>query len=181
MKRWVGWVLGAALVAAAWGVAAVTPGEDASEDPFRVTAEIGEVAVGRNLAINVLDVRRAERVLAGSWSADGNWVVVDLEAEAVESEFGTLLTLATLEIDGRIFSASERPESLVRASLSVGIPQTGSLAFELPENLDAARGILQFGLDADPRLDSVIALEIDLDAIAVEPAVDLLPTGWSTR
>jgi len=181
VKRWVGWTLGGALVAAAWAVAAVTPGEHAYEDPFPVAVEVGETGIGRNVAVTVLDMRRAETVRAGSWSAEGNWVVVDLEAEAVESEFGTLLTRATLDIDGRTFSASERPESLLRAALSVGIPRTGSVAFELAEDVDAGRGILRFGLDTDPRLDSVIVLDIDLDALAVESAVDMLPTEWSRR
>ena len=181
MKRWVSWGVGAALVAVAWGVAAITPTEDSSEDPFPVTVAVGERGEGRNIAITVDDIRRAETVRADEWSATGNWVVVDLDAEAVVSESGTLLTVATLEVDGRTFGASERPDSLLKAALSVDIPQSGSVAFELPAELHGGDGILTFGLRADPRLDSLIVLDVDLDAIDVEDEAELRVTGWSTR
>lgn len=181
MKPWVAGVAGAALVAAAWGVAAITPTEDSSEDPFPVVIAVGERGAGRNIAITVDDIRRAEIVSADEWSAEGNWVVVDLDAEAVVSEFGTLLTLATLEVDGRTFSASERPDSLLKAPLSVGIPQSGSLAFELPADVRGGDGVLTFGLHADSRLDSLIVLDVDLGAIDVEDDAELRMTDWSTR
>lgn len=181
MRRWVGWAVGGALIAAAWGVALITPPEDAFERPFPVTVEVGERGEGRNIAITVRDVRRAETVSAGEWSAEGNWVVVDLEAEAVISEFGTLLTLATLEVDGRTYSASERPDSLRRGSLAVGIPRSGSLAFELADDVEPAEAVLTFGLDTDPRLDSLIVVPIDLRESDVEADAELQPTEWSTR
>ncbi|SFS13554.1 hypothetical protein SAMN04487846_2719 [Microbacterium sp. cf046] len=181
MTRWASWAIGAALVTAAWGVAVITPPEEASELPFPVAVEIGERGTGRNVAITVSDIRRAQEVRAGEWAAEGNWVVVDLDAEAVVSEFGTLLTLATLEIDGRTFGASERPESLLRASLAVGIPRSGSVAFELPADVQGGHGVLTFGLDTDPRLDSIIVLDIDLDDIDIDADAELRPTGWSER
>lgn len=180
MRRGVTWAIGAALVAAAWGVAVITPAEDAEEAPFAVTAEPGERAAGRNIAVTVTDVRRAESLSAGDWSADGNWVVVDLDAEAVVSESGTLLALATLEVDGRVFRASERPESLLRHALSVGIPLSGSLAFELPAELTAGSGLLRLGESPDPRLDSVILLAVELQDLPVEQSTDLRTTEWST-
>ncbi len=181
MNRVATWGIGAALVAAAWGVAVITPAEDAEEAPFPVAVEVGDRGVGRNVAITVTDVHRAESISAGEWSAEGNWVVVDLEAEAVVSEFGALLALATLEVDGRTFRASERPESLLRGSLSVGIPQSGSLAFELPDGVTGGSGMLRLGVAPDPRLDSVITLAIDLDDVPVERAAELQPTEWSSR
>ena len=184
MRRWASWAswaVGAALVAAAWGVAAFTPPEEAAEDPFPVAVDVGERGEGRNIAITVEDIRRAESVSAGEWSADGNWVVVDLDAEAVVSEFGTLLTLATLEVDGRTFSASERPDSLLRGPLAVGIPRSGSVAFELADDVDSGEAVVTFGLDTDPRLDSLIVLKVDLGAIDVEPDAALRSTEWSAR
>lgn len=181
MRRWVSWTVGAALVAVAWGVAVITPPEDAAENPFPVSVGVGERGEGRNIAITVDDIRRAESVSTAEWSAEGNWVVVDLHAEAVVSEYGTLLTLATLEIGGRTFSASERPDSLLRGPLSVGIPRSGSIAFELPEDIDAGTAVLTFGLDTDPRLDSLIVLRVDLGAIDVEPDAALRATEWSAR
>ena len=181
MNRWATWGVGAALVAAAWGVALVTPAEDAEEAPFPVTVEVGERGVGRNVAVTVTDVRRAETVTAGEWSAHGNWLVVDLEAEAVVSEFGALLALATIEVDGRTFRASERPESMLRGPLSVGIPRSGSIAFELPDDVAGGAGELRMGQMTDERLDSVIVVPVDLDAYPVESEADLRPSGWSPR
>lgn len=181
MRRWATWAIGGALIVAAWGVALMTPPEDALERPFPVTVDVGERGEGRNIAITVHDVRRAEAASAGEWRAEGNWVIVDLDAEAVISEFGTLLSLATLEVDGRTYAASERPDSLRRGSLSVGIPRSGSLAFELPDDVDPAHAVLTLGLDTDPRLDSVIVIPVDLREIDVESDAELRPTGWSTR
>lgn len=181
MKRWASWAAGAALVAAAWGVAAITPPEDAAENPFAVAVAVGERGEGRNIAVTVDDVRRAQSVSTAEWSAEGNWVVVDLDAEAVVSESGTLLTLATLEVDGRTYSASERPDSLLRSPLAVGIPRSGSVAFELADDIDAGKAVITFGLDTDPRLDSLIIVEVDLGAVDVEPDAALRVTGWSTR
>lgn len=181
MRTWAAWAIGAALVAAAWGVAAITPGDDASQSPFPVDAEVGERAVGRNIALTVLDVQRAETLRAGAWAADGNWVIIDLDVEAVVSEFGSLLQLATLEVDGRTFGASERPDSLLRSALSVGIPRSGSLAFELADEVTGGTAVLRLGEAIDPRLDSIILLEIDLAEIPMEREVTMEPTVWSTR
>jgi hypothetical protein len=126
-------------------------------------------------------VTRAVRVEAGEWSAEGNWLVVDLEVSAVVKELGVLLSRATFEVDGVTYGASERPVSLLRRSLFAGVPQTGSLAFELPEDLVSGDGVLRFGVDTDERLDSVIETTIDLDDIAVEESVELRPTEWSDR
>jgi hypothetical protein len=181
MNRWATWGIGAALVAAAWGVALVTPAEDAEEAPFPVTVALGERGAGRNVAVTVTDVRRAEAVTAGDWSARGNWLVVDLEAEAVLSEFGALLALATIDLDGRTFRASERPESMLRGPLSVGIPRTGSIAFELPEDVGGGAGELRLGETTDERLDSVIVVPVNLDEYPVESEAELQPSGWSSR
>lgn len=181
MRRALAWAAGAGLVAAAWGVAAITPAQDAEEEPFVVTAVVGERAVGRNIAITVTDVTRADEVRAGEWRAEGNWVVVDLDAEAVVSEKGTLLALATLEVGGRTYGASERPESLLRESLAVGIPQSGSVAFELAADVTGGPATLRFGETTDPRLDSLIAVDIDLADLDSAADVELEPTAWSTR
>jgi hypothetical protein len=178
-RRGATWAVGAALVAAAWGVAAITPPDGAEESPFVVSAEVGERATGRNIAVTVHDVTRSESVRSGDWSADGNWIVVDLDAEAVVSEFGALLELATLEVNGRTFGASERPDSLLRAPLAVGVPVSGSLAFELPADVDGGAAVLSLGETADPRLDSVVEIDLVLDALVVEDAVELVPVEFA--
>lgn len=174
-----GWVIGVALVVVAWGVALVTPGPDQVQAPFVISVEPGETGAGRNIAITVDAVHRAETATDGTWSADGNWLVIDLAAAAVLNEQGTLLSHVEFEIDGRTFRASERPESMLGASLSVGIPRTGSVAFELPDDLDEGTGTVRFALNPDTRVDSVIEVTLDLGAIDVEESAVLAATDWT--
>ncbi|GAA3199107.1 hypothetical protein [Microbacterium terregens] len=181
MRAWLAWSTGAALIAAAWGIALITPSEAAPEEPFPVAVQIGEAGMGRDLAVTVVDVRRAEAARTDEWSAAGNWVVVDLDAAAVLSEYGNSLALVTLETGGRTFRASERPESLLGHALSVGAPLSGSVAFELPDEAAGGPAVLTFGVSTDPRLDSLIVLEIDLDDIALDGEAELIPVDWSTR
>ncbi|WP_210418503.1 hypothetical protein [Agromyces intestinalis] len=175
------WLVGVGLVAAAWVVALVTPGADAVQSPFPVEASIGERVEGRNLAVTVTDVRAAEEVEIDGWSAEGTWIVVDLEAEAVVTEEFARLALATIEQGGRTFSASERPTTSLRNSeLSVGVPRAGALAFEVPADvLDGGPATLRLGLDPDSRLDSVIELRFDPGGLDVEASVAVAPTEWA--
>ncbi|MEV1128413.1 hypothetical protein [Agromyces sp. NPDC049794] len=181
MTRWVAAVGGAALVIAAWGVALVTPDDAAAEQPFVVPVEVGDAGEGRNLAVTITGVRAADAATIDGWVATGPWLIVDLEAAAVESESGALLSHATLSIDGRTFRASERPpDSLFRSALSVGVPRSGSIAFELPE---AALGddvaVLSLGLSEDPRLDSVIELHLEPRRLDRVEEAELVSSGWA--
>jgi len=165
----------------AWLVALVTPSESAHEAPFPVAAAVADEGIGRNIAVRVDEVRRAESVVEGGWTAEGNWLVVDLEAAAVVEEFGVSLTLATFTVDGRTYRASERPMSLLQAGLFAGIPQSGSLAFELADDVVDDTGVLRFAVNSDTRLDSVIEVSVDLAELETEASVELLPTEWSSR
>ena len=186
MKRWVPAVAGTALVVAAWGVAAVTPDDAAAEEPFVVAATMGERATGRNLAVTFTGLRAAEAVTNDGWRAEGSWLLVDVEVEAVQSEEGTLLSLATLDVGGRSYRASERPPaSLFRSGLAIGLAHSGSLAFELPPDAFGEGGdgaaVLRVGLDEDPRLDSVIELHADLADVEVDSEAELAPVRWVGR
>lgn len=179
MNRLAAAAVGAALVVAAWGVALVTPSEDDAVIPFTVQGLLGEEASGRNLAVTVTDVRRAASVSTEEWTADGNWVVVDIEAHAIEEEVGASLVLATVQIDGVTYRASERPDSILETRLAVDIPRIGSLAFELPASLAAGDAVLRLALRTDTRLDSVLEFPLDLDDVDVETDAELIATGWS--
>lgn len=182
MRRpWVAWVIGLGLIVAAWFVALVTPGTDVAQAPFTATAVLGEEAAGRNITATITDLRRADSVSEhdGSWSADGNWLVVDLDAASVVSERGALLQHAMIEIDGVRYSASERPDTIAGAPLSAGIPQSGSLAFELPDDLDAGDGVLELAVRSDTRLDSLILLPFDLAEVPRVDDAELVKTGWA--
>ncbi|MFD5863445.1 hypothetical protein ACFWGP_00705 [Agromyces sp. NPDC127015] len=186
-RRWVPPVAGAALVAAAWGVTAVTPAEDSAEQPFVVAAPVGMRAEGRNLALTVTGVRAADAVVNGGWRAEGEWVVVDVESEATRMETGTLLQFVTLRLGGRTYRASERPpDSMFGHPLSVGLPSAGSVAFELPEGaLDAGAAgvpdelVLRFGLNLDDRLDSVLETRVPLDDLEHVGEAEIAPVDWA--
>lgn len=179
LPAWAAWAIGAGLIVVAWFVALVTPGEEQAQAPFVVEATTGEEATGRNLTVTITDVRRTAGLRAADgWTAEGNWLVVDLRAASVLSE-GGVIAHAMAEIDGVQFSASDRPDSLLDVALTAGIPQTGSLAFELPRDLTSGSGRLEFALDADVRLDSMIVLSFDLADVPVVDEAELIETGWT--
>lgn len=179
LPRWASWTVGIGLVVAAWFVALMTPGEEQAQAPFVIEVTAGERGIGRNLEVTVLDLRRADAVSAGAWSADGNWLVVDLEAASVVSETGILLSHAQLEIEGVRYRASDRPDSLAGQPLTLGLPQVGSIAFELPADIDSSEAVLELAINGDTRLDSVIALPIDLSEVRHERETELLETEWA--
>ncbi|GAA1924241.1 hypothetical protein GCM10009775_15720 [Microbacterium aoyamense] len=174
MKRALQWTIGVSLVVAAWGVSALTPPEDAREAPFPVRASIGEPAVGRNLHATISSVRHADTVTSGDWSADGNWIVVELSAGAILEPGGLFLT--TLETDGRTYSASERVSTMRRQSLDAGLTMAGDLAFELPPDVRTGGATIVLGMNPTPRLDSVIELSVDLAALDTVDSIELNPT-----
>ncbi|MGX5695493.1 hypothetical protein ACWKWP_04775 [Agromyces soli] len=187
-RRWVPAVAGAALLVTAWGVAALTPDEEAAEQPFVVQAPIGERGEGRNLAVAVLGVRAADAVVNGGWSAEGEWLVVDLEAEAVQSDIKSAFNRVSLDLGDRRYQASERPpDSLFEQPLSVGVPLAGSVAFELPRGALAelqqddpgAELVLRFGLERDDRLDSVIETRVPLDGLERIDEAEIAASDWA--
>ncbi|UYO97530.1 DUF4352 domain-containing protein [Microbacterium sp. M28] len=180
MNRALPWLLTAALLVSAWLVALVTPDDSAFVAPFVVRTSIGEEAVGRDLALTVQDVRMAESISApGGWTAEGTWLLVDVDAEATLEQYGTLLGGATLTIGDRSFRASDRPESIFKTRLVTGIPKSGTIAFELPADALSGTGILQLSSQEDTRADSVIELEIDLDALDPVADAEIPKTDWT--
>lgn len=181
LPGWAAWAIGGGLIVLAWFTAVVTPGEEESQAPFPVAAAIGEPATGRNLTATVTDMQRTAQVVAADgWRAEGNWLVVDLQAASVISE-GGVIKHAILEIGGVRFGASDRPESLLDAAMTAGLPQIGSLAFELPPDLTAGASRLELALAGDVRLDSMIVLSFDLADVPVVDEVELIETGWANR
>lgn len=181
MKRWVAALGGAALVVAAWAVALVTPDDEAAERPFVVPVAVGDRGEGRNLAIVVTGLRAADAATIDGWQATGPWLVVALEAAAMRSETGSQLSHATLAVGDRTFRASERPpDTLFRSSLAVGVPRSGSIAFELPdEAFGDDEAVLRLGLSDDPRLDSLIELSFDPSTLERADEAELAPTRWA--
>ncbi|WP_413317659.1 hypothetical protein AA0Z99_11985 [Agrococcus sp. 1P02AA] len=181
MRRALAWLVGLAMIATAALIGTLTLDEAETAQPFVVDAAVGERAEARLFAATVHGVRATEQEVidASGWRAEGTWVVVDLDVEAMQTEVASLLSLAELDLGDRVISASERPESLRSASLRLGIPQSGSLAFELPQGALTGDATLRLGRSLETRVDTIVELRIDLDAVDRSPSIELQETGWA--
>ncbi|SBS72372.1 hypothetical protein [uncultured Microbacterium sp.] len=178
MKPWLTWTLGVAFVVGAWFVAFATPPEDAREAPFVVTASVGEQATGRDIVATVEGLRRADTLIDGGWSAEGNWLVVDLSISSRVSP--RTLAHATLRVGDRTFAATERADgSLYQQGLTAGVPRRGSIAFELPADLEAEEAVLRLATLGETRLDSVIELPVPMAEIERSAEAELHPREWA--
>lgn len=173
------WALSIALVVGAWGLTQLQKNEDARYDPFVTHAEVGEHAEARNIAVTVTDVHAARAVSDGSWRAEGTWLVVDLDAASTRDQSGAALRVTDLRIGDRTYSATERGTSMVQLPLVTGVPQHGSIAFELPEDALTGSATLVFAENDDYAADGIVEVSLDLDDIAVEREVRLDEIGWA--
>jgi len=180
LPPWAVWVIGVALLGAAWGVVQLTPSDDAIQAPFVVAASVGEKATARAFDVTVTDPRLGDTAFdQKGWYGDGTWLVVDIEAESRQVEQGALLGNIVFVSDGVTYTASERPSSALPLSLRTGIPQTGSVAFELPEGVAQRPGVIQISLDIETRLDSLVEVPIDLAELTRHDDVEMRATGWT--
>lgn len=180
MTRMLAWVGGLAMVALAAAVGGQTLSEGEQQAPFAVHAALRQRAEGRTFAVTVREIRASEQVRDHrGWHASGNWVVVDLDAEAMQTESASILSLTDLVIGERTIAASERPASLEATPLAVGLVQTGSLAFELPADAVAGPATLRLGRSDEDRLDSVVEIEVDLAELERVSELELVRTRWA--
>ena len=174
------WALSLALVVAAWGLTQVQQPEDAPYESFVSRSTVGAPAATRNLAVTVTRVRAAHAVSDGKgWHADGTWLVVDLDAAAVEDQFGALLATADLHLGDRIYSATERGDTAKGMVLITGVPRHGSIAFEVPEGSLEGAATLEFASDYSTTADGVIQVDVDLDDVPLQNEAELDPMGWA--
>lgn len=183
-KKILVWLLTFALLAGAWGLSKATLPDDAALAVFPVAAELDETITTRNLEATITDVQATRRVTdADGWSAEGTWLVVDLEAATVRAQDGDILALVELTIGGRRFTATDRGTSFYEQHLITGVPRAGSIAFELPADALTGTGVLRLGLPTGPPgevlIDDVVELRIDLDELPVEAEVALDENGWA--
>lgn len=117
------WILTTALLACAWVLVKVTLPDDAPDAPFPAVAQIGEEAVTRNLVATVTDVHLTNRVTdAEGWSAEGTWLVIDLDAASGVTQRLSTLRLAELTIGERTFSATDRGTTFLAQRLVTAVP-----------------------------------------------------------
>lgn len=181
MRRALPWILGGALVLGAGALTALTPSDDALIGPFVRAGSVGETVESRTLNAAVTDATFADaiEVPGADWQAEGNWLVVTIAASAPRSEEDAAIQLATLEVDGRVFQASERPAASLRdTDLRVGIDTVGTLAFELPPDVDAGRAELRLTTDyITPELDDLVVIGFELDDLPRVPRIEITDPG----
>jgi hypothetical protein len=145
--------------------------------------------VGRDLVATATDVRTATTVTGATdsssddpWTAEGNWLVVDVDVASVTGPRIVYITGAvTLDnavfvLDGSEYRATERTPSVLDVRLNPGIPRHGSLAFELPALTGA--GVLHLSTSSDTRMDSVLEIPIDLDALTPLSETEIVEPEW---
>lgn len=190
MSRLTSWTTTIVLLVVAGVVSAIAPAEDAEVAPFIVNGQIGERVSGHDLVVTVTDVRTASTVIGAQewssdepWSAEGDWLVVDLDAASVTGPRVVYVTGAvTLDnavfvLDGREYRATERTPSMLEVRLNPGVPRHGSLAFELP-GLKGS-GLLHLSLRTDTRGDSLLEIPIDLDTLTPLSETRIVEPEWN--
>ena len=173
MNRLVTWVVALAVIVAAGVVIALGPEDETSQAPFETVVALGQPGTGRDIAVTFDDVRAVTLVEAesGDWTGEteGVWIAVDLTATSLLDQSGMH---GWLVVDDYIFDASTRAESngMEERVLSAGLPERGTLLFEVPRNLlDTASGArILVASGSDWRLDSAITLPVDLTSLDVE-------------
>jgi hypothetical protein len=183
------WLATIALLVVAGIVSAITPADDAEVAAFIVTGEIGEPVTGRDIVATVTDARTSTSVTGAAewsgdepWTSEGNWLVVDVDVASVTGPRVMYLTGAvTLDnavfvLDGREYRATERTPSMLDERLNPGVPRHGSLAFELP--VLSGTGVLQLATSTDTRMDSVLEIPIDLDALSPLSETEVIEPEW---
>lgn len=180
LARWIG---GIALVAAAWGVTVLTPGSLFVQQPFPVSATVDQPADGRKFRVTVREVRGAAQVShARGWAAEGNWLLVTFDAQALRDEEGAYLGRVQLRVAGRTYAPSERPGGASNpvGQLPLELPIRSTAAFELPDDVLDQPAVVEFGLDSsDECLDSVIRHDVDLTGVAFEGSAEIRDRGWA--
>jgi hypothetical protein len=91
---------------------------------------------------------------------------------------GASLRTATLVVGDRTFTATERGTTFLNQALVTGVPRSGSLAFQLPDDAWTEHATLRLGLGT-PVLDGVIEMGIDLSDLPFEPEVSFEENGWA--
>lgn len=183
------WLATIALLVVAGVVSSVTPADDAEVAPFIVTGEMGEPVTGRDIVATVTDARTAMSVTGAAewsddepWTAEGDWLVVDVDVASVTGprivylSGAVTLDNAVFALDGREYRATERTPTMLDVRLNPGVPRHGSLAFELPAL--TGEGVLQLSVSSDTRMDSVLEIPIDLDALTPLAETGIVEPEW---
>lgn len=181
MRRALPWIVGAALVLCAGLVTAATPTDEEVVGPIAVHGVAGDTVASRSIIATVTDAHFADEVVDQSgWGAEGNWLVISLDASAATTEVDAAIQLATLAVGDRVFQASERPSTSLRGTaLRVGTDTAGTLSFELPTGLDGGTAELRLTPTySTPELDDLVVISVELDDLPRIASAELLAPDW---
>ena len=149
--------------------------------PFPVRGVQGERVEARTLGAEVEGIGAAEEVTVEYGFAppalptEGFWLVVEATVTTwKERQSLTYASVRAGDATYRTFSSLPAP-ALVGYSFDPGVPVTGQLLFELPdEALDTAvaEGIeVSFAAGIDPRLDTVAVVEVEGSDVELRPTI----------
>lgn len=173
------WALSLALVLASWALTRLQKDDDAIYDSFVTHGVVGEQARARNIDATITDVHVARSVSDGDrWQADGTWIVVDVDAAAVQTQTAALLR-AQLRVGPRTYSATERGETAINLRLIPGVAKRGSVAFEVPADVPRKQATVVLSWHRGDDADGVIEVAVDLGEIPIEERVVLDEIGWA--
>lgn len=179
LTRGAAWALSALVLIGAWFVVADTPTLAEKRSSFDVSAPPPDWGEGRNVKARAVGATFADEIGYGGWLASANWFVVQIEAAAVVDP--AVLRVAELEVDGVTYTSTDRTfVGINNQKLLVGVPVTGVLAFELPNDLRSGTAEIRLGEGPDQRLDSIIVMPIDLGEMTRVPTVMLFPAQFPT-
>lgn len=170
------------LGAVAW-VDGRLPTEEQQLRPFTTTGSTGDVVTGRRFSAAVADVTGSRKLTAAGTvhASDGVWLDITVRAAALERP-ATITWAAVRDREGAIYPVTGRIiQPLIATSLQPGIPLLGHVYVEVPAARLAGSSIELSTEAYDRRLDSVVRIDLGLDAAAARRftdagALDLTPT-----
>jgi hypothetical protein len=162
------------LGAVAW-VDGRLPTEERQLRPFTASGSTSEVVTGRAFSATVTGVAGSRTLTAADTShvSDGVWLDISIRAAARERP-ATISWAAVRDRDGALYPVTGRViQPLIgTTSLEPGIPLLGHVYVEVPAARLAGSSI-QLSTDAyDRRLDSVVQIDLGLDAAAARRFTD---------
>lgn len=173
------WTISALVLLGTWFIVSDTPTQAEKRASFDVTVDPPDWGAGRNIRARVVGATFAEEIRDDLATARGNFFVVQIEASSVTEP--AVLSVAELDVDGVIYTNTDRVLTTIDgASLLVGVPLTGVLAFELPADVRSGTADVRLGVSTDQRLDSLIVAPLELEEMTRVPAVTVFPTTFPT-
>ncbi|MBO9194841.1 hypothetical protein J5277_12050 [Rhizobium sp. 16-449-1b] len=176
-------VLAAAVLLAA--LKETTPSYAVLTGPIGTAGEQSKTVSSRTFSVKVDRVLRAKAIdyeqfgRAVDLQSSGVWVVVSAELQALQKTMP--VRAATLVgASGRFYRQSRRagdaPNNLSAKTVQPGLPTTGVLVFELPED-ETENMKLMLSEQYDPQLEDEIGVSLDADKTAPQARLEIRKDG----